>query len=79
MFNVWLAGDHLYGKWLFVLLSPVMSLIVSEFVLTFFPRDVLDKIWDLRSELSQFLRIFLSTFQNECLVTESQNVASNNF
>ena len=46
MFNVWLAGDHLYWKWLFTWLSLVMSLMVSYFVLSFFPRDVLDEIWD---------------------------------
>ena len=48
MFNVRLAGDHLYGKWLFTWLSPVMSLAMSCFVLSFFfPRDILDLIWDL--------------------------------
>ena len=41
MFSVWLAGDHLYGKWLFTWLSLVMSLMVSYFVLFFFPRDEL--------------------------------------
>ena len=44
MFNVRLAGDHLYGQWLFTLLSLVMSLVVSCFVLSFFPRDVLNEI-----------------------------------
>ena len=39
MFNVRLTGDHLYGK-------MVMSLVVSCFVLSFFPRDILDEIWD---------------------------------
>ena len=46
MFNVRLAGDHLYGKWLITWLSLVMSLMVSYFVLSFFPRDVLDENWD---------------------------------
>ena len=46
MFNVWLAGDHLDGKWLFTWLSLVMSLMMSYFVLSFFPRDVLAEIWD---------------------------------
>ena len=46
MFNVKLAGDHLYGKLLFTWLSPVMSLIVPYFVLSFFIRDILDDIWD---------------------------------
>ena len=38
-------GDHLYGKLLFTWLSLVMSLMVS-FCAFFFPRDVLDEIWD---------------------------------
>ena len=46
MLNVRLAGDHLYGKWLFTLLSLVMSLMVSYFVLPFHPQDILDEIWD---------------------------------
>ena len=37
MFNVWLAGGHLYGEWLFTWLSLVMSLMVFYFVLSFFP------------------------------------------
>ena len=44
MFNARLADDHLYGKWLFTWLSLVMSLVVSYFVLSFFPRDVVDEI-----------------------------------
>ena len=44
--NRWLAGDHLYGKRLFTWLSLVMSLMESYFVLSFFPRDVLDENWD---------------------------------
>ena len=46
MFNVRLAGGHLYGKQLFTWLSLVVSLMAS-FVLSFFPLDVLDEIWDL--------------------------------
>ena len=46
MFNVSLAGCHLYGKQLFTWLSLVVSLMAS-FVLSFFPLDVLDEIWDL--------------------------------
>ena len=41
-----IASPDLYGKWLFSWLSLVMSLMVSYFVLSFFPRDVLDEIWD---------------------------------
>ena len=63
MLNVRLAGEHLYGKLLFTWLSLVMSVIVSFcavlFVLFFFPRDVLDEIWDLIE--SVFLEIFLPT------------------
>ena len=44
MFNVRLAGDHLYGKWLFIWLSLMVSLMVSYFVLSLFPRDVLDVV-----------------------------------
>ena len=58
MLNVRLAGDHLYGKLLFTWLSLVMSLTVS-FVLSLFPRDVL---MISGTKLSQFLRVFLSTF-----------------
>ena len=43
MFNVRLAGGHLYGKQLFTWLSLVVSLMAS-FVLTFFPLDVFDEI-----------------------------------
>ena len=46
MCSVWLAGDHLCGKWLLTWLSLVMFLIVSYFVLSYFLRDVLDEIWD---------------------------------
>ena len=41
MFNVGLAGGHLYGKQLFTWLSLVVSFMAS-FVLSFFPLDVLD-------------------------------------
>ena len=43
MFNVRLAGGHLYGKQLFTWLSLVVSLMAS-FVLSFFPLDLLDEI-----------------------------------
>ena len=48
MFNVRLAGGHLYGKQLFTWLSLVVS-----FVLSFFPLDVLDEIWDLIESVSE--------------------------
>ena len=43
MFNVKLAGGHLYGKQLFTGLSLMVSLMAS-FMLSFFPLDVLDDI-----------------------------------
>ena len=54
MFNVGLAGGHLYGKQLFTWLSLVVSLMAS-FVLSFFPLDVLDEIWDFESVSEGFL------------------------
>ena len=52
MFIVKLAGGHLYGKQLFTWLSLVVSLMAS-FVLSFFPLDVLDEIWDLIESVSE--------------------------
>ena len=52
MLNVRLAGDHLFGKYLFTWLSLVMSY-WCLFVLSFFPRDVLDEIWDLIGSVSE--------------------------
>ena len=46
MFNVRLAGGHMYGKQLFTWLSLVVSLMAS-FLLSIFPLDVLGEIWDL--------------------------------
>ena len=52
MFNVILAGGHLYGKQLFTWLSLVVSLMAS-FVLSFFPLDVLDEILNLIESVSE--------------------------
>ena len=52
MFNVRLAGGHLYRKQLFTWLSLVVSFMAS-FVLSFFPLDVLDGIWDLIESVSE--------------------------
>ena len=52
MFDVRLAGGHLYGKQLFTWLLLVVSLMAS-FVLSFFPLDVLDEIWDLIESVSE--------------------------
>ena len=66
MFSVRLAGGHLYGKQLFTWLSLVVSLMAS-FVLSFFPLDVLDEIWDLIESVSEgfltysYVEAFLST------------------
>ena len=54
MFNVRLTGGHLYKKQLFTWLS-----LVASFVLSFFPLDVLDGIWDLIVSVSEgFLTYF---------------------
>ena len=52
MFDVRLAGGYLYGQQLFTWLSLVVSLMAS-FVLSFFPLDVLDEIWDLIESVSE--------------------------
>ena len=63
MFNVRLAGGHLYGKQLFTWLSLVVSLMAS-FVLSFFPLDVLDEIWDLIESVSEgFLPTLTSPYK----------------
>ena len=51
MFNVRLAGGHLYEKQLFTWLSLVVSLVAS-FVLSLFPLDVLNEIRDLIESVS---------------------------
>ena len=61
MFNVRLAGGHLYGKQLFTWLSLVVSLMAS-FVLSFFPLDVLDEIWDLIESVSEGFLTYSQTF-----------------
>ena len=63
MLIVRLAGDHLYGKWLFTWLSLVMSL-MAFFVLSFFPRDVLDEIWDLIESVSDGFHTYSCTPEN---------------
>ena len=52
MFNVRLAGGHLYGKQLFTWLSLVMSLMAS-FMLSVFALDVSDEIWDIIESVSE--------------------------
>ena len=56
--NVKLAGGHLYGKQLFTWLSLMVSL-MAFLVLSFFPLDVLDEIWDVIDSVSEgFLTCF---------------------
>ena len=55
MLIVRLAGDHLF-TWL----SLVMSLMAS-FVLSFFPRDAVDEIWDLIESISEGFPAYSST------------------
>ena len=69
MFNVRLAGGHLYGKQLFTWLSLVVSLMAS-FVLSFFPLDVLDEIWDLIESVSEGFLTY--SFQTVKLTKRSQ-------
>ena len=58
MLNDILAGNFLYGKQLFTWLSLVVSFMAS-FVLSFYPLDVLDEIWDLIESVSEgFLTYF---------------------
>ena len=57
MFKVRLAGGHLYGKQLFTWLSLVVSFMAS-FMLSFFPLDVLDGIWDLIESVSEGFLIY---------------------
>ena len=57
MFNVRLAGAHLYGKQVFTWLSLVVSLMAS-FVLSFFPPDVLDENSDIIESVSEGFLIY---------------------
>ena len=55
MFNVSLAGDHLYGKWQFTRLLLIPSLTVSNLCIPFSH----EMSW---TELRQLLKFFLPTF-----------------
>ena len=66
MFNVRLAGGHLNGKQLFTWLSLVVSFMAS-FVLSFFPMDVLDGIWDLIESVSEGFLTFSCISELLCL------------
>ena len=53
MFNVRLAGGHLYGKQLFTWLSLVVAFDGVFLCCPFPPLDVLDEIWDLIESFSE--------------------------
>ena len=66
MFNVRLAGGHLYWKQLFTWLSLVVSF-MAYFVLSFSPLDVLDRIWYLIESVSKgFLTILFHGKKRSC-------------
>ena len=52
MFNVRLAGGHMFGKQLFTWLSLMVSLMAS-FCAVFFPTRCLVEIWDLIESVSE--------------------------
>ena len=72
MFNIRLAGGHLYGKQLFTWMSLVVSLMAS-FVLSFFPLDVLDEIWDLIESVSEGFLTYSFKPQVEEIIAEEQS------
>ena len=47
------AGGHLYEKQLFTWLSLMFFFLMASFLLSFFPLDVLDEIWDLIESVSE--------------------------
>ena len=61
MFNVRLAGEHLYGRWLFTWLSLVMSLMMYFLCSPFSDEMSWMRSW---TEIGQFLRIFLPTLRS---------------
>ena len=62
MLNVRLADDHLYGK-IAVHLAVAGDVFDGVFfVLFFFPRDVLDEIWDLIESVSEGFPTYSSVF-----------------
>ena len=69
MFNVTQTGGYLYGKQPFTWLSLVVSLMAS-FVLSFFPLDVLDEIWDLIESVSEGFLTYSSIPNNGRLLTK---------
>ena len=70
MISVGLAGGHLCGKQLFTWLSLVVSFMAS-FVLSFFPLDVLDGIWDLIESVSEGFLTYSLIFKLELVKTDN--------
>ena len=66
MFNGRLAGGLRYGKQLITWLSLVVSFMAS-FVLSFFPLDVLDGIWDLIESVSEGFLTYSCIVELLCL------------
>ena len=64
MFNVRLAGGHFCGKQLFTWLSLVVFFMAS-FMLSFFPLDVLDGIWDVIESVSEGFLTYSCTIQSK--------------
>ena len=58
MSNVRLADGNLYGKQQLTWLSLAVSLMAS-FVLSFFPLDVMDDIWDVIESVSEGFYLLL--------------------
>ena len=76
MFNVRLAGGHLYGKQLFTWLSMVVSLMAS-FVLSFFPLDDLDEIWDLIESVSEGFLTYSEILSHRAVKPKTTNQPTN--
>ena len=65
MFNVRLAGDHLSWKWLFTWLPLVMSLMVSDFVLSIFLEMESTFVTEADISVQIFTNILSSEIENK--------------
>ena len=77
MFNVRLAGGHLYGERLFTLAVAGDVFDGVFFVLSFFPLDVLDEIWDLIESVSEGFLTYSSTPTDKATIGSESNCALN--
>ena len=75
MLNVRVADDHLFRKLLFTWLSLVMFLSVSS-VLSVYPQDVLDEIWDLIESISECFPTYACTKRQRQDITSYSQVNS---